>query len=1165
MGLPRIFRDLIFVGLLGLIPPALASSVVPAEVYGDTNKLKLLLLMSETFKGFFSQAATYDVPLFSVLDQAEKFLMENPESFVSWNLQKRLTIHAKVEEEIETVQKYINPQALASFQDLLRRQVAQFPQLENQLKMALQKPFVTRSEGLTRFFLQTLPLEERKLFPKEPQKQVEFFRQRLTEASLENFDFKRFGLQQKISAKELVDHLESAQGTERQILSLLSLFLLVGPHHDIETRLAQFQAGDLDLLIEKENLKRTFEAIQDPWIRKALKPWAQSALARFSAEFTSQILEKKTLVSGNLILHEVHPLEALFRGFLAGDCSTRYSALYALSLKEKIFFIQDPSGAYRGTASMTLTEVQGRSNIYVHTISGPHISAAHTEIVLKALYDLRSQWGAETMTIPTPSRLGALNNFAAPKGVLEEWANKTSDVKQEYPDQELRQKIDQVNPNFKYDQAASNEEARFYQPTDQDLQVKTSFKLNLGKLTLSPKLDLSKSFLFTLEQHLLGHEVTAERISNITQLKVDHELTELIKNAEKLPLAIHKERLIRKLAQLNINVSKNTMQETPFIFGMGFLNAPDAFSEKFKDQSIEIMVKLLGKFPVFGNRHILNNVTIKSSHTPIGQILSRNLDQILPHPTFKKYYSSLFNADDPGYYTIDNLNRAGVPVSLAEEKLKENLLRLSSAIQNAISSEPKQEDMERVQNLTSKFVNLNIPEHEFAAQLVQLMKSGQSLNEIFDLIAELSFHKKRGFALDLEKAVYAHLFLMVESREAAIDILQHLEIRNIGQGSLWDIGFAFQDRLTALGVESEDIIDEKVKKIWQLKLDLENSRTAQEFILACDKVRYVHENLDINHRRILDKFADHFFSLKPTFEEALTLLSLQAKVNSRTQNLSLSQYVPRALALARQPDDWIRIGKISTYNEDFSLLDPYIEPTLKRFFKLQPTPEQLKSLAWHRFSPRITDKLAEMRIPNFQSIDEFIALGKEGKKAYSLVLSNLETFLRLLNSPSARAKFIRHFGGYFDETVSIYRILKQSRDPEKVLAAISWKGHFLANLKIERDEDFQTKSVAHFQMQEWAFNEMTRALARNFLDLNPSTGQIRRYIDLTRDVRARDLLFSRAASVARTSQELDSLYSRSKDRPRGDFDYYQQRDSGFNYIRLRNAGSANMCRRAHLW
>ncbi len=129
--------------------------------------------------------------------------------------------------------------------------------------------------------------------------------------------------------------------------------------------------------------------------------------------FATQTQEIADRAIHGLRLIQVPPVFAIFRGFVGSDCSTRLSFPYPNDPNELVFFVtrSETDRFLKGYVSASRVKVDGDVALYLHTISGSHLTAGDVELIMRGLDQSKEIFGANKFLLPTESNVQKLMNF----------------------------------------------------------------------------------------------------------------------------------------------------------------------------------------------------------------------------------------------------------------------------------------------------------------------------------------------------------------------------------------------------------------------------------------------------------------------------------------------------------------------------------------------------------------------------------------------------------------------------------------------------------------------------------------------------------------------------------------------------------------------------------
>jgi hypothetical protein len=129
---------------------------------------------------------------------------------------------------------------------------------------------------------------------------------------------------------------------------------------------------------------------------------------------------------------------------------------FPLSPAERVYYIKNQAGAYLGYVSFSLATVNNKPVIFLHTINGPEILEAETDLVMRAIYGQRKLLGGESVYLPTNSRIDENVNYRPIKSVMISWNRKPKFEPVQWADAEVREIIIRHGSSAHYDSPARN-------------------------------------------------------------------------------------------------------------------------------------------------------------------------------------------------------------------------------------------------------------------------------------------------------------------------------------------------------------------------------------------------------------------------------------------------------------------------------------------------------------------------------------------------------------------------------------------------------------------------------------------------------------------------------------------------------------------------------------
>ncbi len=307
-------------------------------------------------------------------------------------------------------------------------------------------------------------------------------------------------------------------------------------------------------------------------------------------------------------IREVPPHLGIFRGCTGGDCSSQYSFPYPNDPNERVFFIESvgPGAAelgakkLKGYVSATTVQLEdGRKALYVITISGSHVSAADTEIILRGLKKNQEALEVGEILLPVAHGLAGLINFPEIRGVFESHSSGKKPIRFHYLNPEIRSQIETFQSQYNtgtYDSMAANGQGVIFSGAssaadrgaveviaESDESVEDSSlrgarsELDREQL-LEFLLDLSHSRRFALRDRVLAIP-SVDAIINIEQF---NQFFQILSGCAKAPgverLSIEEFQSELEIGLVKMGVKTDLLSRKEIWLYPGILSCADAFS-----------------------------------------------------------------------------------------------------------------------------------------------------------------------------------------------------------------------------------------------------------------------------------------------------------------------------------------------------------------------------------------------------------------------------------------------------------------------------------------------------------------------------------------------------------------------------------------------------------
>jgi hypothetical protein len=451
------------------------------------------------------------------------------------------------------------------------------------------------SEGLLTGLVRSLPSERQKeVFKLSREEKLNVLKAELPE-DLSHTAFRTGESSEgKTGKEELLTLYNERKNLEENLLSALALesFLKAFPEFQkrrnfTEIKFEEAKAGNL------REWRETYKNLAKETLS------AKHPLFDQSTKFTSQLFKEEVVsipsaIASPLILKEVPPWLAVFRGCLGGDCSTSGSVGYPLSPKERVFFIYNSEGAtkgYVGTAQVKLG-AGDKTALYVHTINGKRLNERDIGPILDALSSAKKDLKVDEIGLPDSGNIQANVNYDELRTALKNFLKGTERPFGVYEDNALRKTYIDHTSSHDYDKAKNTIPVNIYRPQDLSKQGIELTKKTHELPYKQGALPLAKLFKVAFDPSL-----TAEGRSTLLAGIMTPEQIQLFNsrllNSEKRSVKEY-EAGVEDLLE-SFGISKEELRpmmeglELPFL--QGRLQAPDYASEENRSKSIRLLLR----------------------------------------------------------------------------------------------------------------------------------------------------------------------------------------------------------------------------------------------------------------------------------------------------------------------------------------------------------------------------------------------------------------------------------------------------------------------------------------------------------------------------------------------------------------------------------------------
>lgn len=593
-----------------------------SEVESARRNFGTLLAMRQLIPDVFVRAAKYDIGLNTLLMQQIELVNQLAQfSTYAESAQQRaplLGLQLSVLSQSQIVTKRLDPARIGQWRNAMKVIQTSLAGVQDAEAVIIQRIgaislSASGASGLATGLINLISAARRAaIFAMKPADKIAALREELTENMMEKgFDPRRVGVAaDRMTKEEALNTLERRFAHETELRNLMMFHVemqgtegkLISPEEQAARLMAAGEA-ELDSVINSEVLKRRLailEARLKPLgdrIASAAKSTGANAIRRFASDISTSFIEEISAPASNLFLQEVPPQLAYLRGLIAGDCATEYSAGYANSPFERVFFILDDKGETKGYLSTTKTTVAGKPNLYLHTLTGRRISAADASVVLTGVLQNLELFGVNQATVASETQIPKLINFVGPREEVNKVGSSEGSavVTQTYLDQELRAVIDKASAIPDYDNAAANASARKPGTLPDHVKVKVT-KVDSKYEKFQPvKLDRAGAIVLALEFINRNDERGSYRLAEV-EWKDPHKLDKLskgVRNFVGLPLDEYRVRVNLLIEELGGTSGDREWKDNAHIFLFGQLNARDAFSSANLEISVKRFISLL--------------------------------------------------------------------------------------------------------------------------------------------------------------------------------------------------------------------------------------------------------------------------------------------------------------------------------------------------------------------------------------------------------------------------------------------------------------------------------------------------------------------------------------------------------------------------------------------
>lgn len=438
-----------------------------------------------------------------------------------------------------------------------------------EIKKLLQSPLLGKSQGIIVGLSNLIPAAVKKdFFAMSLIKKNEILNQSLPSEIVSNgFVPAKLGWEDRsISKEEVIARLNSAVDIERSLTSLLI------HHYSSFKNLTSSKDFSNDFVKDYLNTWKL-----DPNQKKILEQW-------FNLNVAKMIPTDQTAAEPSLILREVPPVVAIFRGFAGNDCSTQHSFPFVNSPNEFTFYVYDSKGAIKGYVQGTKVSVRGEASFYLHTIAGPRVSKDDALNIIKTFVQERHNLGFKEIYIPPMGKVENLVNFVSVREAFQQVMTDSAEVI-EYYDTALRINFKETfDISRSHDDVDNNLFGHKIDETKLGPSLKIERKESLSVENASTQVDKNSLILMLFkmgrryEESQAMIDVLAPR-TDLSAAEVKNLIT-LIQNNEKLSSDAFIEKVERTLNENGFTFPVGYFKKNISVIALGLIQASDFFQDK---------------------------------------------------------------------------------------------------------------------------------------------------------------------------------------------------------------------------------------------------------------------------------------------------------------------------------------------------------------------------------------------------------------------------------------------------------------------------------------------------------------------------------------------------------------------------------------------------------
>ncbi len=924
------------------------------EHLDDLSILKILSEIDRRNPGILFEANKYENPIFKIFKDINTLSADYPNIINDLFAPKRLlTIKGSFFVGSTRNISMLDPEAFEKFNIELKNYIRTINDTDDIIDRILEfRPhfeILNRLDSIFTGIGSSLPIDERNAyFSLNNLGKLEYLKKNHPTNLPNGFDYSRFNLSETTATFFYAD-LQNYVSKSRE-LDLLAFCVLIqetGVGTNFIQRINNLTPDMIDLLID-ETVKKKIIDERHKWIKERLNKIYQSLT--FEAPFTENKLFK------SFTIKEVHLAEGLFRGCPAQDCTNGASALYALSEKERVFFIYNEKNALIGAISSSTTKIRGYPNLYIHTIGGPRISKADTLIIINIFEEAKELLGVSSISLPIESIINSLNNVdGARMGMrklldIEITENNNPPITQLFTDGIFRNSLREFykSNSQTYDTMEANSQSHIVTPgfpilgsNSNILELTHSFREDQFQISNS----FEKEFSFLLAVEFLfkktGHYISlADTVANILGF-AENALPRLIlviqRKGEELynPLSLNSEdyriKVKKQLDKYDIPVPN--FIKSPLLFGKGALKSSDAFSNpKYFNESVALLIALLKEEEILFGKYLTDISDDKLNW--LAKVINTNMRYIQESSEYQTFFNnelSIFIESGNNRSLSAHLLLSGTPLYLGAESLK---IKIEDLIDLATSGNYYQDNLVDLDQILS----IEYDRH----QLLQTHNLFQNIDGISNL-----FKMKSQFSSDSQNLLTYYEIVKTQSKSKALEHINSIHDNSIlSRVQIAEILVSARFKLQDLGVSAQDISflhQDTIYAYTQLtnlliETDINNLLTEyREFN------KHFNSSLDERSKKFrkLHRYflIDHFTSLNPSLEQWIKYLD----INSYTDETFIFE---KLITKVHSIETFFQLFSFKIFNGQFKETEAirFLNRNLNLFFSFNPSDQQVNEL-----------------------------------------------------------------------------------------------------------------------------------------------------------------------------------------------------------------------------